>query len=92
MSDRWTKPCPDCGELVATHLATCPHCGADVRERCHVCGLPYAGEPPCCDFGDGCRKAKGMLTWDEGKVCTPRRGRGTGLYAAQLATIRKVVA
>ena len=83
----WQKSCPVCGKTIDRLTAICPHCRADVRERCEACGLPYAGEPPCCGLGDECRRGKGQLTWDEGKACTPRRGRGTGLYAAQLAAL-----
>lgn len=84
------KSCPACSKSIAAYLAICPYCGADVRQRCPTCRLPFSGEPPCCGFGDECRKGNGQLTHDEAKVCTPRRGRGTGLRAARLTKGRMI--
>lgn len=70
-----TKICPICDKDISWLTHKCPYCGADARQRCPACDLPITGKPPCCDFGDECRKGRGQLTWDEGKAATPKSKR-----------------
>lgn len=49
--NQWKKPCPECDEVSGLFLAECLGCGADLRAKCDVCGLPLSGEEPCCHCG-----------------------------------------
>lgn len=89
MSD-WQKPCPACAESIATHLPTCPHCDADVRERCETCGLPIVGEGELCHCGSSPEELEEAFSISprSRRANRPDGGTGHGWLAMRRANVR----
>ena len=50
----------------------------DDRPRCPICGLPFSGEGPLCQFGDECRAAYGLATAEENRRTAPPKSANRG--------------